>query len=104
MRTLGEILEDVLDNKTVTNEELRYTVLALREIGMAERILAVQLVTTEPDMARTANVIKQIKENYFVALKKSPEDIIGLRNPDNPKFQELRKVEKELFQGLTSKS
>lgn len=99
MRTLFEIIEDVKDGKKPDYDEILYSLLVYQNLfSMDHRNLREELMKEKVSPA----FLRQMKvENSFNAYKnalnKDPKEFLGWNNdPENPSYQEFRKLGNEI--------
>jgi hypothetical protein len=105
MRTLFEIVEATKAGERPDYEELRYAVCALDALTTFDGMTIMRLAEAE-EKGQKAILTRSAKfqnEERFrrlkVALSKSPKEWVGWNNdPDNPEYQERRRIALRVFE------
>ena len=104
MRNLSEIIEAVKTDQEVTEEELRYGLLAISSLLSFDHRQLREELTKEP---RSAKVFRDLKaedsfNRYRNALNKSPKEWLGWGyDPKNPEYQKFHEVGSKLVEKFT---
>jgi len=98
MNTLQDIIESIKNNKEVSHEELKYSVLALSSLLFFEEQAIKKLYEGKVEKRNTFiyDPEFQMEESFHRrkrAMQQNPKKYIGWNNdPDNPAYQEFRSM------------
>lgn len=94
MRTLSQIMDAVKENQPATEEELRYTLLAMDALSHWDRNFLIRFAGNDkPNVVRCELEANESFRRWKTALGAEPKTYVGWNNdPANPEYQRRRSI------------